>query len=190
MNIKKFLFDRFISAIITPPLILAFLAYVYSLIKNINWIDALYSIPPIIWIILVLVIVVWVCIVAIRKKMDYTNSGYVAGIPRNGWENVLRKDYFGVKWQVRTPRHDPVFQNPFETNKVPKLNVDSTPRCPKCETKLEISEHLLWHTWECPNCGFKKQTWESNFKIRDRVQNVVDRELEVEVERENSRIRR
>ncbi|CEA13077.1 hypothetical protein [Methanobacterium formicicum] len=186
MKLKELLFERYLPPIIAY-LVMGFLSYFYSSINNISWIEFLYSIPPIVWQFLVLIFLLWICVIFIKRRMN-SKSTYYGSIPRNGWQNVLRKDYFGVKWQVRTPIIDPVLDfDPFNMNRVPVFNVAPTPRCPECETKLVISDHFLWHTWTCPHCNFGKRTWESIYDVRDRVQNIVDREVEIQLEQENSR---
>lgn len=99
---------------------------------------------------------------------------------RYGYQDLCKTDYFGVKWQVRTPNSSPLDQfNPLKSDdKELIIDVDSTPRCPKCETKLTVDPHFLWYTWYCPRNHFKKRTWKSNLKVAENVEKIDEREVE------------
>jgi hypothetical protein len=185
MELKKVLYNPYVR-----PVILYFLfgimTYLYSLIKNISWINVLYLIPLFIWIGLLILFIIWICIVYIRKRMNYGISPYSVGPPRNGWNNVGNEDYSGVKWNIRIPNYDPLFDpGLFGVKKTPRFDVDEAPRCPECENKLEIIDNFLYYTWYCPRCKFKKYSWDSVDITRDRLQSFIDSDVEREMKKMN-----
>lgn len=175
MELKDFLILSYRSPVFAGILI-PILFYLYSIIINENWLTLIYSIPPLIWQILTLIFVVWIITISIRRHMSYYSLPF-GFIPMGGWEDIGTYQYDGVIWRLRIP-----MERPFG-NKEPHINIDPHPRCPKCETKLENIDKYYWYSWKCVRCNFKKRTWNTFRKDAERVEKLVEREIEIEKEK-------
>ena len=83
MGIKYFLTESYRSPVLAALLVFI-LPFVYSILTNKDWIGIFYSIPKIFWIFIAFLLLFWIIIIAIRRKMSYY-SFPVGFIPTFGW---------------------------------------------------------------------------------------------------------
>jgi ribosomal protein L37AE/L43A len=60
------------------------------------------------------------------------------------------------------------------------LDIDTPPRCPKCETEIEQTRSF-WggYVWKCVKCGFQKRNRESYYREGERAEKIARREFEM-----------
>jgi ribosomal protein L37AE/L43A len=100
-------------------------------------------------------------------------------IPYGDWMDVGRLNYAGVIWIVRAPK-PPWHQLDAEPISVDDLELQTPPRCPKCETEIEQTQSF-WggYIWKCVRCGFKKRNSESYYREEERAKKIARREFEI-----------
>lgn len=127
-----------------------------------NW-EWLKTVPAWVWILLALSILGTAWVRGRLKALKEKPLGFsVISAPAYGWTKIGTLSYKGVKWHVRVPTPGPLFCQPPSSSDV---DIQTPPRCPKCETELEESCHMLWgFTWRCVGCGFKKHNKECGFR--------------------------
>ncbi|MCC7551635.1 MAG: hypothetical protein KO316_09165 [Methanobacterium sp.] len=175
MNILKFITESYRSPVFAGIVVLI-LPYIYSILAKKDWYSVFISIPTIFWVVLIIILVFWIISIAIRKKMSY-GSVPIGFKPTYGWIDIGKLLYHDVIWKVRTINPGP-FSNPFDTSK-PSIYLENPPRCPNCETQLEIVDNYYWYVWNCVRCDFKKRTWDTFKKTEERAKLIAKRDIEM-----------
>jgi len=175
MEIKDWILNHYLPGLLVA-LTIIILTAIYSVIKTGNGITIYTEIPIIIWIIIAIILLIWIIIVFIRNRMN-DNTFPMGFVPRGEWVNIGSEKYGGVIWRIKQPK--PVYLTNIR-NDTSSIQVESTPRCPNCETELDIKDKYLWYSWWCVECGFKLRTWNNNEKIKRLVEKKVERKLERE----------
>lgn len=185
MKIIQFLLDKIIApllvALLTPIII-----GIASKINTGDWMEWFGLIPNTLWIVFGLVIFLWVIVIAIRnrvkrlQKLDADPGVFVISTPVFGWITIGKLNYAGVVWRIRTPAPDP--WKSFNPSRISpsSIEVETPPRCPKCETELEQS-HSFWggYIWRCIRCDFQqKRNRDSYYKEGERAEKIAGREWE------------
>ncbi len=148
-----------------------------------NW-EWLKTLHAWVWILLAVSVlgIIWVRerLKALREKpLGFS----VISVPPYGWTKIGDLSYKGVKWHVRVPTPGPLFRQPSSPSDV---DVQTPPRCPKCETELEENRHLLWgFTWRCVGCGFRRHNQESIYTEVRRAERIAQRHYEKTGELDN-----
>jgi len=180
MGIKTFLTESYRSPVLATLLVFI-LPFVYSIITNNDWTTIFYSIPQGIWFFLIIILIIWITTINIRRKMYFYSIPFES-MPPFGWIDIGEWMYDGVIWKARAPNPGPYH---FRDEK-PSIDIEYYPRCPKCKTKLEQTDAFLWYNWNCVRGDFSKRTWNTFSKIRNRVEKVVERDLEIAEEQYNA----
>jgi ribosomal protein L37AE/L43A len=184
MKIAQFLLDKIVApllVVLLTPIIIG----IGSKIKTGDWIEWFGLIPNTLWIVFGLFILLWIIVIAIRrrvKQLQELDAGpgiFVISTPAFGWITIGKLNYAGVVWRVRAPAPDP--WEPFNPSKISpsSIEVETPPRCPKCETEIEQS-HSFWggYIWRCVSCGFQKRNRDSYYKESERAEKIARREWE------------
>ena len=164
--------EKFINKILYPviAIVLAnlFLLVLGKLINN-NWESLYHSIPN--WVLWVLfgLLVFWLIVVLVRKRIKKLNtrggsSFFLLGTPTYGYRVLGILDYKKVKWQILYPKDSPFELNPSLINP-DGITIKSTPYCPICKD-MELNERRnFWgrYIWSCIRCGFKAKNREDAF---------------------------
>ena len=91
----------------------------------------------------------------------------------------MNKSYAGVIWIVRAPKPSELDLEPPEIT-ASDLELETPPRCPKCETEIEQSRSF-WggYVWKCVKCGFHKRNSDSYYREEERARKIAKRHWEV-----------
>jgi len=184
MKIVQFLLDK----IVAPLLVVLLTPIIISIASKINtgdWMEWFSLIPNTLWIVFGLVIFLWVIIIAIRsrvkqlQKLDAGPGVFVISTPAFGWITIGKLNYAGVVWRVRAPAPSPWESFNLSMISPSNIEMETPPRCPKCETELEQS-HSFWggYIWRCVGCGFQKRSRDSYYKEGERAEKIARREWE------------
>jgi len=181
---------------IVVPILLAFLIPVVtsigSKISTGNWSEWFATIPSQVWITLVIIFALWILVIAIRyrtrhlrKESQSTIS--IISVPYGGWRNIGKLKYADVIWIVRAPA-PPWYELSPEPITPHDLDIDTPPRCSKCETEIEQSQSF-WggYVWKCVKCGFQKRNRESYYKEEERAKKIARREFEMYQSKANNK---
>lgn len=179
MKISVNLREEIIASVIAGLLVFLIIS-VLSTIKTGNWLKWFYLIPNIIWLISGLIIFSWVVIILVHKRIKKLKrpSAVVFGIPSPpafGWRDIGKINYAGVVWKIREPAPDPFGSLiPYRRGSPLKIDVETPPRCPNCETELEELESF-WggYIWKCVRCGFRKRSRDSFYREAERVEKLA-----------------
>jgi len=184
MKISRFFLDK----IVAPLLVMLLTPVAISIGSKIvtgDWLKWFVLIPNILWIVSGLFILLWIIVIAIRKrvkqlrKLDANSGIFVIPNPFWKWIPIGELNYAGVVWIFCAPAPDPWEDlNPsriYSSSIVVKI----PPRCPRCGTEIEES-HSFWggYIWRCVKCGFRKRNRGSYYKESDRAEKIAKREWE------------
>lgn len=170
------------------PILLAFLIPVVTSIGSRastgNWLEWFATIPSQVWITLAIIFALWILVSIIRRRMKHLHKeGHspisIISVPNGGWRNIGKLEYADVIWIVRAPAPPWYELNP-EPITSHDLDIDTPPRCPKCETEIEQTQSF-WggYIWKCVNCGFQKRNRESYYKEEERAKKIAGRKFEM-----------
>jgi len=171
------------------PILLAFLIPVVTGIGSKastgNWLEWFASVPSQVWITLVIIFALWILVVAIRYRIKHLrkeghSSISIISAPYGGWRTIGKLKYADVIWIVRAPA-PPLLELEPEPITPHDLDIDTPPRCPKCETEIEQTQSF-WggYIWKCVRCGFRKRNRDSYYQEEDRVKKIAKREWEIQ----------
>ena len=184
MKAVNLLLDRIIV-----PILLAFLIPIVTGIGSKastgNWLEWFVSVPSPVWITLVVIITLWILVIAIRYRIKHLRKESnplisIISVPYGNWRDVGKFTYADVIWIVRAPA-PPWYELDPKPITPDDLDIDTPPRCPKCETEIEQT-HSFWggYIWKCVKCGFKKRNSESYYREEERVKKIAKREWEIQ----------
>jgi len=132
-------------------------------------------------------VIEWLSIL-IQKESDAIPGAHLLTPPYDNnryWCPIGKYEYAGVIWRIYAPAPDP--GEPFNPSKIPpsSIEVEEKPRCPECETEIEKSSFWrLLYIWKCVNCNFKKINRDNFAKERERVEKIVRRKWEEQLEKQ------
>jgi len=184
MRIVQFLLDK----IVAPLLVVLLTPIMIGIVSKINtgdWMKLFGFIPNTLWIVFGLVIFLWIVMIVIRRRirqLQELNAGpgiFAISTPAFGWITIGKLNYAGVVWRIRAPAPTPWESfNPLRISPS-SIEVETPPRCPKCETELEQS-HSFWggYIWRCVGCVFLKRNRDSYYKESERAEKIARREWE------------
>ena len=184
MRIVQYLLDKIIAPLLVG-LLTPIMIGIVSKIKTGDWMKLFGIIPNTLWIVVGLVIFLWIVIIVILgriKQLQELNAGpgiAILSTPAYGWINIGKLNYAGVIWRVQVPAPAPMEAfNPLKIHPS-SIEVETPPRCPKCETELE-QYHSFWggYIWRCVGCGFHKRNRDSFYKESERAEKIARREWE------------
>jgi ribosomal protein L37AE/L43A len=183
MKTVDFLLGKFVApfavAVLTPAGI-----SVVSKLRTGDWLKLFGRVPTAVWIAGVALLVAWYTVVAIRKRLKRLRDargpfGFVVSTPIWGWLQVGKLEHAGVCWIIRAASPPP--WTPCEPHQISpaSLEVETPPRCPRCETELEGSERF-WggHLWKCIDCGFERKNSDSYYLESERAERMARRHWE------------
>lgn len=181
---------------IIVPILLAFLIPVVTGIGSKastgNWLEWFATIQSQVWITLVIIFALWILVIAIRYRIKHLRKEgqspiSIISVPYGGWRNIGKLKYADVIWIVRAPAPPWYELNP-EPITPHDLDIDTPPRCPKCETEIEQAQSF-WggYVWKCVKCGFQKRNRESYYKEEERAKKIARREFEMYRSQANNR---
>lgn len=183
MKVVNFLFGK-----IAVPLLVALLTPVCisigSKIRTDDWWEWFAGIPNQVWIPIGSAIFLWIIIIAIRyrlRQMHKDDSPLVSvfTVPPWGWKDVAKLTYAGVIWVVQAPKPSGLELDPPKIT-ASDLELETPPRCPKCETEIEQSPGFLGgYVWRCAMCGFRKRNKDSYYRESERAIKIAKRKWEM-----------
>jgi len=98
---------------------------------------------------------------------------------QSNYAEISEIKYQGVIWKI--------IVSPDWTGKILELSnyssedidINFSPRCPDCGTKLEEREGLICgYIWKCVKCGYKTRNKDSSYIERTRVKKIAESEWE------------
>ncbi len=183
MKLLNSLLDKIII-----PILLAFLIPIItgigSKVSTGNWWVWFTSVPTTLWVIVVIIILLWIIIISIRYRVRQLHKdGHslisIISIPYGGWRDVGKIRYADVIWIVRVPA-TPWYELDPKPITAYDLDLQTPPRCPKCETEIEQTKSF-WggYIWKCVKCGFQKRNSESYYREAERAEKIARRDFEL-----------
>lgn len=185
MKIIHLLLDKIIFPLLTT-LLAPMIVSIISKLNTGDWVRGFSNIPSLAWVIFALFITFWVIVIAIRTRIKKLQNldipiSVIGFVPRYGWVTVGKLRYAGVVWKINAPAPAPWESLHTSIISPSRIEVETPPRCPVCETELEQS-HSFWggYVWKCvgAGCCFKKRNWDSYYREAERVKKNASRELE------------
>jgi len=192
MKIARWFLDNILAPVVVLVL-WALVAFGSEMITG-DWTEWFRLMPKPVWLVLVLVIIAWVVIIVVRKRLKRlkeSDAGPIIGVlPRHlyGWISLPEHDYAGVKWKVWLPSPGPFSSRKVSDVSPSSIEVAIPPRCPDCETELEQSRSF-WggYVWRCVACGFKRKNPDSYYREAERVEKIARRAWEKMQEEEKGK---
>jgi hypothetical protein len=190
MRVVSYLLDKIAVPIavtvLTPAAVLA-----VSKLKTGDWLAWTTRFPPALPYWFGILMALWFGAVAIRHRIrELQGSGIRAWTIRNpiyGWVDVGCVEYAGVKWRIRAARDSLMRLDPADVQPE-DLDVQTPPRCPKCETEIEqVARFWGGYYWGCVRCGFRRKNRDSYFREMERVEKLARREWEMELAKRGGR---
>lgn len=183
MKVVNFLLDKLFAPILLA-LLIPVVTGIGSKASTGNWLEWFTSVPSQVWIMLLIIFALWILVIAIRFRIKHLREGgyspiSIISVPHGGWRNIGKLKYADVVWIVRAPTPpwyelDPKPITPHD------LDIDTPPRCPKCETEIEQTQGF-WggYIWKCVKCGFKKRNPKSYYREEERAKKIARRDFEM-----------
>ncbi len=170
------------------PIVLGFLIPIATVVGSKfstgDWLVWFSNVPIWIWIVIGALITAWIIVIAIRRRIsklreDDHSPIQIISMPDGGWAEAGKIGYAGVYWIVLAPKN-PWYELEPKRITARDLDMDTPPRCPKCETEIEQSKSF-WggYVWKCVRCDFQKRNRDSYYREKERALKVVKREWEI-----------
>ena len=184
MKAVNFLLDKIIV-----PILLAFLIPIVTGIGSKastgNWLEWFANVPIQVWITLIILFALWILVIAIRYRIKNLHKGShspvsIITLPYGSWRTVGKLTYADVVWIISAPA-PPWYELDLKPINPYDLDINTPPRCPKCETEIEQTKSF-WggYVWKCVKCGFNKRNRESYYREGERVKKIARRECEIQ----------
>ena len=180
--------SSFIDKVIWPLIVLALtptVTLIGSKIQSGDWLTWLKKIPLWVYWLFLGAIIGWILLVALIRRIRYLHKKNLPSlplgfsIPRWGYVKVGTLNYQDVVWCIRIPAPSPLRNIGVEKVRNPRVDVETPPRCPKCETELEQTETFFGrYRWTCLRCGFSKKNSISFYHEAVRVQKLAQSQWE------------
>jgi len=185
VKVFKLLLDKIIVPIIVA-ISISIVTSIGSKIFTGNWWEWFASVPMIVWVALIVIFIIWIIVIVIRNRIKHLHGdGHspitILSIPYGEWQDIGKITYAGVIWIVRAPKPSWYELDP-EPVSAYDLDLQTPPRCPKCETEIEQTRSF-WggYIWKCVGCGFKKRNSERYIKEKERAEKIARRSYEIQL---------
>jgi len=183
MKVVNFLLDKIIAPILLA-LLIPVVTGIGSKASTGNWFEWFASVPNQVWITLAAIFAIWILAIAIRYRIKQLRKEShspisIISVPYGGWRNIGKLKYADVIWIVRAPA-PPWHELDPEPISAYDLDLQTPPRCPKCETEIEQTQSF-WggYIWKCVKCGFHKRNRESYYREEERAKKIARRDFEI-----------
>lgn len=142
-----------------------------------DWRTWLREVPVAVRILVGLVFVVWIWAAIIRQRVvrqgqrDLPGVQVSRGYPREVYGHI---SHAGVLWRILIPAHTPqLYPSRAPALDIERVEVDTPPLCPKCETELEeVDRYFGGYFWTCDRCGRRTKSKESYFREAERAERI------------------
>ena len=95
-------------------------------------------------------------------------------VPRWGYTVVGTLTYKKVVWRVQIPSPPPWEALTLSEARSARVDIDTPPRCPKCDTELEETETFFGsYRWTCLRCGFATKNEMSFYREAVRAEKLA-----------------
>ena len=142
-----------------------------SLNLNISYFEVLLQIPIYIYILCFVPLIVFIYI---RLKMREGKSNTITLLYVVSCKPVCSIIEFDMEWVVVIPKDE----NDTLIKIYNNFDISPKPKCPNCKVKLDYQDNLLWYTFDCFNCSFKKRTWQNLDRLTNHVKELFKVKLE------------
>ena len=159
--------------------IISFISPLFGI--NTNILFGLFNLNPIYSIALFIISILILVTVAIRKEMNQGKTDIVKHWHFTTHKTVCFIKAYDMKWDVEIPEE----KSRSLINIYNFFDIPENPKCEKCDTKLEYHDNILWYTYSCFNCSFKKRTWINLERLTDRVNEDFKVEIKNRIKRKN-----
>ena len=169
---------------IAPLIIELIIAYLYVSNENDMELPTV-DIPHWVLYTLAAVAFVWFLIALWNKRIEKLNKVQNPhfATPYRSLERAGEYESFDVKWDVNRTSGLSELQVPDQEK---RYFIGLTPYCPKCGAQLEEEKSLLgYYVWSCPAEDFKKRTLYAFYKVAERTQNFLRRDIRNQILEDN-----
>jgi hypothetical protein len=81
--------------------------------------------------------------------------------------------YNDVTWDIVAPARHPRETPEDYAKRLPTIGeARIPPKCPKCGVQLEEKKGMIWYSWHCVSCGFKKRSRDTFFTEGGRAEKI------------------
>lgn len=174
---KKALFEK-----VGVPLLLALLTPVVialgSWLATGSWLTWLRQIPMPVFVGIGMLFVLWIVPALLRRRVVRKRKSGARGAqvclayPRMEYG---RMEHAGVQWKVLVPAPTPqLYPTREPVLDVDRVEIDTPPLCPACNTELEESERYFGgYTWSCVRCAHKTKAKDSYHREAERAERIA-----------------
>lgn len=177
MIIKERIKDIFLHEIIggIVNIFISSIPFIFTWLNSINsnipYFELLSQVPIYIYIICFIPLLLFIYI---RLKMKEGKTDTIQLLYLVSCKVVCYIFEFDMKWDVEIPKSEEINLINIYDN----FNIPPEPKCPKCNVKLDYKDNLLWYTFNCFNCSFKKRTWKNVDILTRHVKEIFKVKLE------------
>lgn len=183
--------DSFLDKVVWPLLVLALtpaFTLVGSKVQSGDWLTWLNVIPSGVYTIFFTLVGIWLIagftIRRIRrlKERNLPSLPSVFTVPQWGYTTVGKLQYKNVVWRVQIPSPAPWDGGlTFSEAHSSRVDIDTPPHCPKCDTELEETETFFGnYRWTCLRCGFTSKNEMSFYHEAARAEKIAQSSWEKE----------
>lgn len=159
--------DSFLEKVGWPVVLLvatSLLTLIGSKLQSGAWLTWMRAISPPVYV-ATAALFVWIllAILVIRrvrhlKARNLPELPTVFSVPAWGYVTVGNLSYKNVNWRIQIPAHAPWRDFALARARSERIDVETPPHCPKCDTKLEETETLFGsYRWSCLRCAFMQK---------------------------------
>lgn len=94
---------------------------------------------------------------------------------------LKRIKYEGLLWKVVYPKETGISRNKYIVPS--KVDIESDPLCPKCQTELNENNKIIGFKFNCPKCTFSKRKLENKYAMKGNAIKIAEREIELVIEK-------
>lgn len=180
--------DSLLEKLVWPILLLALtpaVTLIGSKLQSGDWLAWITQVPSWAFWLFFGIVVLWLALGLVVRRIKHLRTRNLPPlpmaftIPRWGYVTVGILNYRGVAWRCRIPAPPPWRQLAFETAKSERVDVETPPHCPQCDTELEEQETFFGkYRWICVRCGFVKKNDISFYYEAVRAERLAQVELE------------
>jgi hypothetical protein len=190
--------ESLMEKVVWPLALLAFtpaITLIGSKLQSDDWLAWLRVIPSwIIWAFFAALLTWYLGGIFIRRIKHLKNSNLPSlpmfiSIPAWGYTTVGKLPYQGVIWRIRVPAQPPWQRFRWEEAKAERVDVETPPHCPQCDTELEETEMFLGNfRWTCVRCNFAKKNNMSFYHEAVRAEKLAQSHWEKETRNQTTKL--
>lgn len=175
--------ESFLDKVGWPLLVLALgptVTLIGSKIQAGDWLAWLKMIPSWGYTYFFAVTAAWILLGPIVRRVRHLRQRNLPSIPaiftvpRWGYVTVGTLNYRDVVWRVRIPAPPPWEGLSHREAKAARVDVETPPHCPKCDTELEQTETFFGnYRWSCLRCDFSTKNKLSYFHESMRAEKIA-----------------